>query len=395
MNIVGTGCCLVDSIYMNVAYADEAFSTLWSKSGGDGGLIEGGLVFREDLEHFAGKSYPEILWSITKGRYPDTVNLGGPAIIALVHAAQILVAEDARVSFYGAVGSDDNCEIICSKLSQTPVDAYLKDVEGLATSTTDVFDDPSKRDGRGERSFVNTIGAAGEFEPSDLPDSFFKSDIVLLGGTALVPRIHDDLSTILSKVKMHGGITVVGTVFDFRNEKSHPDQIWPLGDQGSYRNIDLLVTDQEEALHFTGVEDIMDAAKILISYGVGALIITRGASDILVWSGGSFIEPYELTALPVNAYIDALLEKDSALRKDTTGCGDNFVGGVLVSLYRQLSSGRKHHLDLLDIVAWGASSGGFTCMYHGGMYHESMKGEKLARLIPAVKVYTEQWEQWK
>ena len=356
-------------------------------------MIEGGLVFREDLEQYARKPFTEILPSLTEGRSPDIVNLGGPAIIALVHACQVLPEDTFSVYFYGAVGEDENGEIIQTKLSSIPMNTSFMIVGDAPTSSTEVFDDPSQRNGKGERSFVNTIGAAGEFTASDLPIEFYEADIILLGGTALVPALHDELHTVLKKVKKNGGITVVGTVYDFRNEKAAPDKPWPLGAHSSYSFIDLLVTDQEEALRLSGKEDIMEAAKTLISYGLGALIITRGALDILVWSGGTLLEEQELTSYPVSAYIDDLLAEDPLRRKDTTGCGDNFMGGVLVSLAKQMEEGKTKNLSLLDLCAWGASSGGFTCLYHGGMYEERAPGEKVSQVLPAVNAYKRAMEE--
>jgi hypothetical protein len=89
--------------------------------------------------------------------------------------------------------------------------------------------------------------------------------------------------------------------------------------------------------------------------------------------------------MPVSAYLDNLMEQDPSLRKDTTGCGDNFLGGVLVSIARQL--GNTTPLSMLDICAWGAASGGFTCTYHGGTYLETETGEKLKHLLPIVGAY--------
>ena len=389
MRISGTGCCLVDSIYMNCHYSSQEFSPYWSKQRGDGGLIEGGLVFREDLETFSEKSFSEILNSLTQGRTPHIINLGGPAIIALVHVAQVFTQDDVEVSFYGAIGDDANGNVIRSKLLNVPIQTYLKRIEGEPTPTTDVFDDPQSREGKGERSFINTIGAAASFSEQDLPDSFYDSDIILLGGTALVPNLHDASHTILEKAKKSGCITVVSTVYDFRNEKAHPEKPWPIGEHSSYQHIDLLVTDQEEALRLSGKVDIYEAADTLISFGIGALIITRGAHDILIWSGGNLLEEHDLTSYPVSAYIDELMAKDPSLRKDTTGCGDNFIGGILIALAGQLKSGKTKDLDILDLSAWGASSGGFTCTYHGGMYEESLQGEKASCIAPAVKAYKE------
>lgn len=392
MRISGVGCCLIDSIYMNCSYAGETFRRLMSVNRGDGGLIEGGLVFSEDLQRFAGMPYADILSSLVGDREPDVTNLGGPAIVALVHAAQILHDRHVEVSFHGAVGTDLLAGQIRSSVANTPLKLFLKEVSRERTATTEVFDDPSQRDGKGERSFVNTIGAAGCFGPEDIPDSFYDADIVLCGGTALVPRLHDGLHTVLARAKARGCVTVVGTVYDYRNEKRDPDSPWPLGNHDAYGDIDLLVTDAEEALRLTGSDEVTEAAKRFISFGVGSLIITRGAHDMLVYSGGPVVAPHPLGHLPVSAYMDGLMASNPTLRKDTTGCGDNFVGGVLVSLARQMAKGRTSHVDMVDLCAWGAASGGFTCTYRGGMFHETHPGEKAGLIEPVVHAYLESVE---
>lgn len=386
MRIHGSGCCLIDSIFRNCSYESSAFSTVWSKERGDGGLIEGGLVFTEDLERFTEKSHHQIIKSISDGRQADGKNLGGPAVVALVHAAQILAAQRVDVSFHGAVGDDPDADLVRSIIEETPLHAMLKGVKGMSTPTTEVFDDPSRRDGKGERSFINTIGAAYFFGSADLPSAFYDADIILLGGTALVPALHDEIHQVLKRAKESHCVTVVGTVFDFRNERLNPHQ-WPLGTQPAYPYIDVLVSDEEEALKLTGTHEVTDAARALMEFGVGAFIITRGALPMLVWSSGALIESTALSAFPVSAYIDELIAKNPSLRKDTTGCGDNFLGGVLISIARQL--GRAQALSMMDICAWGAASGGFTCTYHGGTYLEKRRGEKLDYLLPIVHAYLE------
>ncbi len=389
MRITGSGCCLIDSIYKNSSYDDEAFARVMSIAKGDGGLIEGGLVFSEDIEVFANRPYKEILNALTKSRLPDVENLGGPAVVALVHASQILQSDTVEVSFYGAVGKDNQAKHVHQAIAKTPLKGELKIVPNKRTATTDVFDDPTQRKGKGERSFINTVGAAGEYGPYDIPVDFYEADIVLLGGTALVPRLHDGLLTVLKKAKEKGCITVVGTVYDFRNEKRAPNEPWPLGGKESYTHIDLLVTDEEEALRLSGATEILDAAKRLIAYGVSSLIITRGALDILVYSNGTIISKCDLTSLPVSTYMDDLMAQDPSMRKDTTGCGDNFVGGVLVALARHLLKKEKSLVNMRDICAYAASSGGLTCTYHGGTFYEEKPGEKAALLQPVVSAYLE------
>jgi sugar/nucleoside kinase (ribokinase family) len=387
MLIAGAGCCLIDSIYMNCSYTDKAFQQLWTKKRGDGGLIEGGLVFSEDLEKLTSKEYNEILKDISKGRAPDIKNLGGPAVVAMVHAAQLLYSKDVDLVFHGVVGKDENAKHIRRILDTIPMHTSLKEIPSEKTETTEVFDDPSQFNGKGERSFINTIGAANSFGPEDLPDSFYHADILLLGGTALVPKLHEKLHEVLIKAKEKKCITVVGTVYDFKNEKEHPELAWPLGDRSSYKHIDILITDEEEAKRLTNTEEIVDAANAFISYGVGAIIITRGAREMLVWSGGSIIQSTDISYYPVSAYIDNAIEADPTLRKDTTGCGDNFMGGVIVGLALQMLDGKKKEIDLAYLCAWAAASGGFTCTYHGGTFLETSKDEKRTLLEPIVRDY--------
>jgi sugar/nucleoside kinase (ribokinase family) len=79
----------------------------------------------------------------------------------------------------------------------------------------------------------------------------------------------------------------------------------------------------------------------------------------------------------------------SGQKGDTTGCGDNFVGGVLLSMIMQLED-RKELLDLVEACSWGVVSGGAACFYMGGTYAESEKGEKLSLISPYLKAYNKQ-----
>jgi len=385
MRIHGAGCCLIDTIYGECDYTSEAFKQLWSRTRGDGGLIEGGLVFTEDLERFSGLDHRAIIERLTGGRPADAINIGGPAVVALIHSAQILACEGTIVEFFGATGDDENGALIRRLLEKTPLIDHLTTVADRPTPTTEVFNDPTQQGGKGERSFLNTIGAAWEIKAEDLGPHFYDAEIILLGGTALVPHLHDDLHQVLKRAKENGCITVVGTVFDFRNERLAPQRRWPLGHDDSYQYIDVLVSDEEEALRLTGTQTVRAAAESLRSSGVGAFIITRGAEAMYVWSSGHLVAPSPLTTMPVSAYFDELLRDDPSLRRDTTGCGDNFLGGILVALVK--AKGRE--ATMLDLCAWGAASGGLALTYSGGTYHESAPSEKAALLAPAITAYYE------
>jgi sugar/nucleoside kinase (ribokinase family) len=390
MRISALGCCLIDYLYGDYNYQFKEFQSLSSVYPGDGGLIKGGLVFAEDLEKFGGKPFPELLDSLVRGTSPMT-NLGGPAIISLIHVSQILHNEPISCRFFGIVGKDFQSALIAKYLGETTIEAKFIKSEKYPTPTTHVLSDRLAEGGKGDRSFINVIGAAGALHTRDIPDDFFNSDLFILGGTALLPSLHKELEILLSKAKHAGSVTIVGTIFDFKNERKDPVGRWPYGKQNAYFLTDLLVCDAQEAIRLSGTSDVESAAKWLIKSGVSAFIITQGSKDTTVWSSSdSLFGANELRYYPVCNYIDDMIHKDPALLRDTTGCGDNFLGGVIISIARQRIGSSKKNLDLQDLVIWGEASGGLALLFHGGMFHEINKGQKEQLLQPIVQAYRKQ-----
>ncbi len=355
---------------------------------GDGGLTPGQLVFQEEFEKFAGCDFNAALDKLTNNREPDKKNIGGPSIVSLIHAAQVLDKNRFEVRFYGRGGMDDAGEYLLSALQQTPV--VLQDYQLIPkpTPATFVLSDPNYDNGHGERMFINSIGAAWDFNPVDLQDDFFKSQVVVFGGTALVPGIHDHLTSLLKKAKSTGCITVVNTVFDFRSEKLNPGARWPLGESDkSYQFIDLLIADQEEALRLSGKNNPDEAMLFFQEQQVSSVIITNGSKNILFYSDGHFFEKVNLSYLPVSQRVSEEL-KDYK-EGDTTGCGDNFVGGVIASLVSQIDENNEKP-DLREACYRGIVAGGFACFYMGGTYFEREPGEKKERLESYYESYKKQ-----
>jgi sugar/nucleoside kinase (ribokinase family) len=398
VKISAAGCCLIDYVYAKVSYDRPGFQRFLSKRPGDGGIIQGGLVFTEALSACFGMELGDILKEILGPAEADAVNLGGPAVISLVNAAQLLHGRDVTCRFHACVGNDTAGQLIRGFLQSSPVESVVLTDPGAPSPTTIVLADPSCHGGNGERSFLNTIGAAGRILPGDLPADFFQSDIVLFGGTALTPALHDGLHSMLDRAKSAGAITVVGTVYDFRNEKLDPEAPWPLGVPDACGSIDLLVTDAVEALRLSGAANLASAAENLMNRGVGALVITNGERDMLAWSSGRIFSPLELCSYPVSTEVRSILKKDPSRLADTTGCGDNFLGGLIASLAMQLEGGSSSlgrgsssleggSPSLEEALSWGAASGGFSCFYAGGLYSEASAGEKLQKIQPLAEAY--------
>jgi sugar/nucleoside kinase (ribokinase family) len=376
--ISGTGCALADFLYNEVPFNGLPFKRYQSKRPGDGGLNPGKLVFTEELEKYSGLPYSTILEELTGNRKPDAFNVGGPSLVSLIHASQMLEKEDFEVRFFGMAGNDEISHKIFEIVDKTPLNKQNYLIEGKrATPFTDVFSDPGFADGHGERTFVNNIGAAWEYLPEFLNEDFFGSDIVCFGGTALVPVLHENLTTLLGKAKNHNCITLVNTVFDFINEKKDPGKAWPLGNSmESFQLIDILIMDHLEALRISGKENIEEALSWFISAGVSSFIVTNGAGDIFSVSDGELFCETKLLRLPVSGKVIEDLRSNPQLRGDTTGCGDNFAGGVLSSIAWQLKSRKIGQLDFVEAISWGVASGGFTCFTIGGTFLEKYSGEK-------------------
>jgi sugar/nucleoside kinase (ribokinase family) len=334
-------------------------------------------VFTDDFERFSGRGCLEALAEITGDSPPHASNIGGPAVVAMINVAQLLDPGRFSVRFVGSIGRDELGSKLRSLLARTPLNTSDYHEKPGLTPFTYVLSDPG-HGGQGERSFINNIGTAWSLMPEDLDDGFFHSDIVVFGGTGLVPPLHDALDTLLPRAKAAGAFTVVNTVYDFRNQRRDPVGRWPLGSSdASYRATDLLIADREEALRLSGKASVGEALDWFVAHGVGAAVVTDGVLDIELAVGTPLFRPLMSSRLPVSRSIVRDLEAHPERKGDTTGCGDNFAGGVIASLALQKESGRPA-LDLTAAVAWGAACGGLACFHMGGVFTEAYPGQKRA-----------------
>ena len=390
LKISGLGCTLLDFVYNGIDFKGPGFQKYRSRKTGDGGLTPGQLVFLEELEKFAGKQFEKIIDEIAGERKPDAFNIGGPAIVSIIHAAQLLPGE-AEIRFVASIGRDWIGERILDILSRAPVSSNDFVWKDARTPFTNVLSDPNFNHGSGERTFVNNMGAAEELKPEDLPTGFLDADILALGGTALVPTIHDRLDEILDGAG-ESTFKLVNTVFDFRNEKRSPGKPWPIGkDHRSFSSIDLLIMDREEALKISSKNSLDKALAYFMESPLKAFMVTDGTEPVSIYADKAIYGPAghdRIMKLPVSGSLLHLSMSDNP-DADTTGAGDNFVGGVIYSLASQLSMGADHP-DLLEAAKWGIVSGGFACTYMGGTFLEEYLGQKMEVISKFYELYTEQ-----
>jgi sugar/nucleoside kinase (ribokinase family) len=250
--------------------------------------------------------------------------------------------------------------------------------------------------------------------PERIPEAFFEAPILLYGGTALVPNLHARLDEALERGRASGALNVVTTVYDFYNQSRDPKGRWPIGrSERSYPNIDLLITDLEEARRLSGTEQPAAALEFFRKAGVGAAIITHGNNDVHLFAAeDSRFAPLPHTTMPVSARVASELAAGAGANGDTTGCGDNFCGGVLYALAEQYRSSReasenggtgaeasaqrsgeanaRERYDLAEALRWGIVSGGFACFYVGGTYFEEHPDQKRSALVPYYEAYLRQ-----
>ena len=398
IRVNATGCSLVDNLYGHVGFSSDIYKRLTTRNPGDGGLATGGLVFSEAFADFAASAGPEdsaisaaglynkVLLNLTGTTDPDNSNIGGPGIVPIIHAHQVKQNPDIRYRFAGVLGRDDNGRRFTELLRRAGFSSEDYSESKLPTPSTDVLSDPTFNGGRGERTFINTIGAAGDYGPESLPEDFFDAEFLLFGGTALVPPLHDNLEMLCRRGRKAGAFVMVTTVFDFRNEARLQGRPWPLVDD--YTNIDLLVTDREEALKISGEATPKAAMNWFLGRGCRAVVVTQGADEVLLGRAGQSGR----SAMPTCRYADEVVASLTK-KRDTTGCGDNFVGGMIDSLAHQLAhqpadgsdAGEKLNLEEAVISGVAAGSVALTCL--GGVYYEDESGQKFNAMKPYFEAY--------
>lgn len=389
----GAGHGVADLIHADIDSASPAFESLRSRRPGDGGLALGSLVRRADLEAHAGRPWEDILAFLTAptGAAELIFNAGGPALVSLALASQLLRPSKVSVSYFGLTGDDAPASRLRWLLAQTPLDLGNWRQRQGSTDVTWVLSDPRIRGGNGDRCFVHSPGTA-QPGPEILGESFFQATLCLFAGTAQTPDLHAALPDLLAKARRRGAMAVAGGAFDVDAERE--GRPCSFGGDASWPLLDLLVADEREILAYGNRPTVEASVDALLDRGLPAVVVTRGTGPVYYRSvGGLFGE--SRGEVPVNANLAAKARDRAFHPGDTAGAGDNFLGALVSACFEHWLSDdfypkgevhldrELHHMNPLRLrkaVEAGVVAGGLACLQPGGLRLEKRRGERLSEL---------------
>ena len=229
---------------------------------------------------------------------------GSAAIVAAKHGL--------KVQAVGGVGPDDMGEWVLARLGRFGVDTkHMAVCEGFSTSSSIVTTRPD-----GQRPALHKRGATAGFTVSDDElDRVLDAKIVHVGGVGLMDRMDKGRTVeVMAEAKRRGCITTLDVFAATREDFRLVEPLLP--------HTDYFMPSEEEAMALTGRTDLDDVAEQLLGYGVGAVILTRGASGAMLRDGkGTRID---LPAFDIEVVC-------------TCGCGDCFNAGFASGLHLGLS----------------------------------------------------------
>ena len=208
----------------------------------------------------------------------------------------------ASVSMVGRVGSDAFGAQMVAALAEAgiAVDAVAVDHDA-PTGNASIWLDAS-----GENRILIFPGANGRVSKSDI-----RKQLGTIGAASvLLVQLEVPVDTIAEacRAARDAGVRVV---LNAAPASPLPADLWSL--------IDVLVVNQTEALVLGGDTDPGRSSRVLISKGVGTVVVTLGGAGCIVMSGVSS-EPIAIQSFPVRSVVD------------TTGAGDAFCGALAASL---------------------------------------------------------------
>jgi sugar/nucleoside kinase (ribokinase family) len=224
------------------------------------------------------------------------------------NTASVLAKFGAPVALLAVIGRDALGDAVLADLAAVGVQTGLVvRAAKMPTSAAIVL-----ANGAGERSFFYRTGGNEQLANRHVPDAVLKhSALVHVGGAMKLVNL--DLAELTRRAKSFGCRTSLDTDWDvFGN--------WMQRLQGALPQIDVLMTNAEEAAMLTGRQDSRAAAESLLSQGPEAVLVKRGACGSLLATRAGMME---FSAFQVEVL-------------DTTCAGDAAAAGFLLGVSQGL-----------------------------------------------------------
>lgn len=196
----------------------------------------------------------------------------------------------AATSFIGALGRDDNAELLLASLREAGVETGAVQRTDAPTGTAIITVSPD-----GENAIVVAPGANSELtvQTTEARDRLARADVVL--AQLEIPL---DVVMAAASLRRPGARLILNTA----PTRQLPEALW--------QHVDVVVANQHEARDLTGAEDL-DGALTGLSRRADTVVLTLGAEGCVVAQRGQ--DPVAVRSPTVTAV-------------DTTGAGDAFCG---------------------------------------------------------------------
>lgn len=226
-------------------------------------------------------------------------DLGGKGLNQAVAASRA----GAEVVFCAALGDDAASATITAYLAQEGIDASGVLHRLGATDRTTVFVMPD-----GENALATSAHNARSLEPADVAVAVERAgpgDVVLMQGNLAL-----ETTLAAAKAARAAGATVVLNPSPITHSYA---TLWPY--------TDIVVANADECATLTGRPEAESGARHLFEAGVDAVVVTRGAQDVILFERGSLVH----VGVPRVRAVD------------TTGAGDAFCGVFVAGIASGLS----------------------------------------------------------
>lgn len=185
-----------------------------------------------------------------------------------------------------------------------------------------------------ERTMNTFLGITATFSPKDINESAIKdSKYLFIEGYLITSENGKEAMKHAKKIAEDNGAKVALTFSDPAMVKYFRDPF----DEVIGASVDLLFANEEEAMIFTGKDNLIEAREELKKVAKH-FVITQGKNGAMIFDGDTFIdiEPYKTTAI------------------DSNGAGDMFAGAFLYGItngHSYASSGKLASMASSKIVS--------------------------------------------